>query len=480
MNTILELENIIPQKEFAKFSTPINLKIKSSQHWAFIGPNGAGKSLLIEILLGKYAIKEGKIMYKKKCNNLFNYVKMVAFRNIHSLSKIQNSYYQQRWNMGLDDQTPKVKDLLFKNTDLRWMEYLISIFGIEDLIEKNIDLLSSGELRKFLIIQALSYQPKILILDNPYIGLDTNARQVLDQILIDLKNLHNLQIILLVSEIADISSIITHVLPIKNKTLFPSLPTQDFLLDKKLQNELFPCIKYNKKLIPPSLNQSKDINYKYALQLKSINIRYNNRTILKNLSWKVQKGEKWALSGPNGSGKSTLLSVIAADNPQAYANNIILFDKKRGTGESIWDIKKHLGYISPEMHLYYQKNVSCLEVVGSGFFDTIGLYRKCDKEQVRTSIQWMKTFGIENLKNSSFLTISNGEQRLVLLARVFVKNPSLIILDEPLHGLDMSNKFRVIQIIEEFCDSNKSLIYVTHQKEELPTLINQEFILTKQ
>ena len=479
MNTMVELDNIIPKNEFAKFSTPINWKIAPTQHWAVIGPNGAGKSLLIDILLGKYALQEGKISYTKKFNRLSDFIKIVAFKNIHALSKTQNSYYQQRWNKGLEDETPQVKDLLFKNTDLQWMEYLISLVGIEDLMEKNIDLLSSGELRKFLIIQSLSTKPEILILDNPYIGLDTKARQVLDQVLLDLKNLQNLQVIVLISNIADISPIITHVLPINNKTLFPSKTSKEFLEDKKLQNELFPHINYELKKLPYPSNQPKEISYNYALQLNNINIRYGNRTILKNISWKVKKGEKWALSGPNGSGKSTLLSVIAADNPQAYANDILLFDKKRGTGESIWDIKKHMGYISPEMHLYYQKNVTCLEVVGSGFFDTIGLYRKCDQEQIKVSLQWMEILGIEKLKNSSFLSISTGEQRLVLLARVFVKNPSLVILDEPLHGLDMNNKFRVLQIIEKFCDSSKALIYVTHYKEELPSLINHELSLTK-
>ncbi|WP_220233886.1 ATP-binding cassette domain-containing protein [Apibacter sp. ESL0432] len=479
MNTMVELDNIIPKKEFAKFSTPINWKIAPTQHWAVIGPNGAGKSLLIDILLGKYALQEGKINYTKKFNHLSDFIKIVAFKNIHALSKTQNSYYQQRWNKGLEDETPQVKDLLFKNTDLQWMEYLISLVGIEDLMEKNIDLLSSGELRKFLIIQSLSTKPEILILDNPYIGLDTKARQVLDQILLNLKNLQNLQVIVLISNIADISPIITHVLPINNKTLFPSKTSQEFFEDKKLQNELFPHFNYELKKLPYPSNQPKEISYNYALQLNNLNIRYGNRTILKNISWKVKKGEKWALSGPNGSGKSTLLSVIAADNPQAYANDILLFDKKRGTGESIWDIKKHMGYISPEMHLYYQKNVTCLEVVGSGFFDTIGLYRKCDQEQIKVSLQWMEILGIEKLKNSSFLSISTGEQRLVLLARVFVKNPSLVILDEPLHGLDMNNKFRVLQIIEKFCDPSKALIYVTHYKEELPSLINHELSLTK-
>ncbi len=479
MDTLLKLENIIPQNETVRFSQPINWKINSSQHWAIIGPNGSGKSLLIDILFGKYALKEGKIIYKEKKTCLSNYIKVVAFRNIYSFTKTQDSYYQQRWNIGLNDDTPKVKDILFKNADLKWIKYLIETFRIEDLIEKNIDLLSSGELRKFLIIQTLSTQPRILILDNPFIGLDIQARQVLEEVFQNLKNLKNVQIVLLISDLYDISPIITHILPIKNKEILDSLSINDFLTDKKLQNTLFTISLNDKKFLPNFENQNNQNNYKNALLLNHINIRYGNRTILKDLSWKVVKGEKWLLSGPNGSGKSTLLSVIAADNPQAYANDIILFDKKRGTGESIWDIKKHIGYVSPEMHLYYQKNISCLEVISSGFFDTIGLYRKCNNEQKKISIQWMEALHIEKLKNVSFLTVSTGEQRLVLLARVFVKNPSLVILDEPLHGLDMGNKSHVLRIIEEFCDSHKSLIYVTHQKNEIPTSINHELILTK-
>ena len=154
--------------------------------------------------------------------------------------------------------------------------------------------------------------------------------------------------------------------------------------------------------------------------MKNIHIRYGDRTILKDLNWQVKRGEKWALLGVNGSGKSTLLSLICGDNPQAYANDITLFDRKRGTGESIWDIKKRIGYVSPEMHLYYQKNVRCLDVVGSGFFDTIGLYRKCNPEQENLALEWMKAFNISHLKDISFLNVSSGEQRLVLLVRVFI------------------------------------------------------------
>ena len=199
----------------------------------------------------------------------------------------------------------------------------------------------------------------------------------------------------------------------------------------------------------------------------------------KDLNWTIKRGEKWALLGVNGSGKSTLLSLICGDNPQAYANDITLFDRKRGSGESIWDIKKRIGYISPEMHLYYLKNVKCIDVVGSGFFDTIGLYKKCNAEQEAIALDWMKTLGIEHIKDISFLNISSGEQRLVLLARVFVKNPDLLILDEPLHGLDVVNKQRVKKLIEDFCDKDKSLIYVTHYENEIPGIVDKRLVLTK-
>lgn len=184
--------------------------------------------------------------------------------------------------------------------------------------------------------------------------------------------------------------------------------------------------------------------------------------------------------GPNGSGKSTLLSLICADNPQAYANNLELFGVKRGSGESIWDIKRNIGYVSPEMHHYYLKNVPCKDIVGSGLFDTIGLYRNCNKSQLETVATWMERFGIEKLAEKSFLKISSGEQRLCLLARAFVKEPSLLILDEPLHGLDASNKLKTRQIIDEFCnDASITLIYVTHYPEEMPTCVSKQFLLKK-
>ena len=189
------------------------------------------------------------------------------------------------------------------------------------------------------------------------------------------------------------------------------------------------------------------------IKFNNVTIQYGERTILKDLNWVVLKGEHWSLSGQNGAGKSTLLSLVCADNPQAYANDISLFGHRRGSGESIWDIKKHIGYISPEMHRSYKQNIPAIQIVASGLKDT----------------------------DRKFLEMSSGEQRLVLLARAFVKSPDLLILDEPLHGLDLCNRNLVKTIVDRYMFENpeRTLIYVTHYENELPKCIDNSLYLTK-
>ena len=480
--TLIEIREAIPRFEHLRFFEPINWKLEEKQHWTIIGPNGGGKTLFLDILLGKHALKSGKVSYNNfgdETVSLSSLVKSVAFKDIYSIIDTQNSYYQQRWNKGDEQDVPFVKDLI-NNVDPLWLDMLVEWFSISDLIQKKVNMLSSGELRKFLILRSLMAKPRILILDNPFIGLDALSRVILNDLLVRLSELDGLQIVLVLSNPQDIPEVVTHILPIKDKTVLPVLSRIDFLEDKLFIDSLFSF--ENKTEDISLLNNdytSSSPAFDNAAVLKNIHIKYDDRTILNDINWTIKAGEKWALLGANGSGKSTLLSLICGDNPQSYANDITLFDRKRGTGESIWDIKKRIGYISPEMHLYYLKNIKCLDVVGSGFFDTIGLYRKCSLEQEKTVIDWMRLFKIDHLQDVSFLNVSSGEQRLILLARVFVKNPDLLILDEPLHGLDVANKKRIKRIIEEFCKENRSLIYVTHYEDEIPSVIDKRMVLVK-
>lgn len=476
----IEIANAVLRFEHLQFAKPINWKISKGQHWAILGANGSGKTLLTDTLLGKYALKNGRIIFSDDNGNqqpIANVVKSVAFRDIYSIIDTQNSYYQQRWNKGDEQDVILVKDTI-PEANQSWLAELVGWFGIDDLMQKEVNTLSSGELRKFLIVKSLLSKPRVLILDNPFIGLDAKSRGVLNDLFQRLADFNQLQIILVLSDIKDIPEIITDVIAVKEKSIVGQFKRNEFIEDTTLIDNLFN--KHNNSIIYPLVQtQNEKFKFDNAILLKNISVSYGNRKILNGLDWQVKRGEKWALLGPNGSGKSTLLSLVCGDNPQAYANDITLFDRKRGTGESIWDIKKRIGYISPEMHLYYLKNVKCIDVVASGFFDTIGLYRKYNKEQEDQALEWMDIFGVKHIRDTSFLNTSSGEQRLILLARVFVKNPDLLILDEPLHGLDAMNKLKAKHLIESYCTDNKSLIYVTHYEDEIPDVVSKRLILSK-
>lgn len=475
---IIRLKDIVLRLPELQFAEPIDWTICEGEQWAVVGPNGAGKTLLAGVLQKKYAFRSGEHIFVSG-KPVSEVVKSIAFKDIYSLADCRNSYYQQRWHSTETEDMPTVSEVLSEYKDTENLNELLSLFGISDLLPKKLIFLSSGELRKFLVVRTLLSRPEILILDNPFIGLDAPSRDLLVDMLEKMTELHGTQVILLLSNPADLPDMITDVLPVLNRKCLSPMKREEFLENKELLDELFPDRVSGAIDLP--VNGEKEISaYDVAFRMEKVCIKYGSRTILKDLDWEVKCGEKWSLSGPNGAGKSTLLSLVYADNPQSYANTLYLFDRKRGSGESIWEIKKRIGYVSPEMHLYYMENVPAIQIVGSGYFDSVGLFRKCNAEQEEGALKWMKIFGIDNLKDRSFMTLSSGEQRLALLARAFVKDPDLIILDEPLHGLDISNKKLAASVIESFCSRpGKTLIYVTHYPNELPECVDRHFRLEK-
>jgi len=205
------------------------------------------------------------------------------------------------------------------------------------------------------------------------------------------------------------------------------------------------------------------------MELKKVSVSYNGIKVLSGVDWKILQGQRWALLGPNGAGKTTLLSLIMADNPQAYANEIYLFGRRRGSGETIWEIKSRIGWMSPELQLYYRYGYTCMDVICSGFFDTIGLYRACTESQREAAIEWINLLGLKNYEAHQFHTMSLGEQRLALLGRALVKKPELLVLDEPCQGLDKAHRHYINNILDGLCeDKSLTMIYVTHHLDELP------------
>ncbi len=383
------------------------LDVRKGEHVALVGPNASGKSRLASAFAGRAGAK------------------FITFRDSYGSYGDRNFFMQQRWNLfTLENDAPSVGD-------------------------RPLVTLSSGELRKYQLRRALESGTKVLVIDNPYIGLDPQARKDLTRQLTELSATTTL--VLVLSRVAEIPPFITHVVPVADGQMGEKVPLEAYL----------------DAVLPPAV-----------IRMRGVTISYGERMILDALDWTVREGEHWALTGANGSGKSTLLSLICADNPRAYACDIELFGRPRGSGETIWDIKRNIGYVSPELHRAFQVDAPALDIVASGLFDTEGLFRHPSGEQYACARRWMAEFGIEDLAEKPFLRLSSGQQRLCLVARAFVKDPRLYVLDEPLHGLDEPQRRRVKSLLDRFCGApGKTLLMVTHYPEEYPACIDHSLTL---
>lgn len=480
--SIIKINEGIARHPLHRMKTPINFSLEAGEHLAIVGPNGGGKSELVNTIIGKYPLLMNDVEYDfspRTSRMAYDNIRYMAFRDTYGDTAEGSYYYQQRWNSQDADIYPTVAELMPEGGDPEMRSKLYRLFGIEEMLGKTSILLSSGEMRKFHLTKALIGNPRVLILDNPFIGLDVDTRHQLRQLLETLISESDLQLILVLSKAEDIPSFVTHVVHVEEMICQEKLSLAEYKEKQSLHTvRALDAEKQQRLLTLP--RRTDDIDAERIVELRQVSIRYGERTILNTLDWTVLNGERWALSGENGAGKSTLLSLVCADNPQSYACDITLFDRRRGTGESIWEIKKHIGYVSPEMHRAYLKNLPAIDIVASGLHDSVGLYRRTHPEQLAVCEWWMDMFGIAHLRDRDFLTLSSGEQRLCLLARAFVKDPQLLILDEPLHGLDASNGQLVKEIIDTFCRRpGKTLIMVTHYEEELPTCITNRLHLKK-
>jgi molybdate transport system ATP-binding protein len=235
---------------------------------------------------------------------------------------------------------------------------------------------------------------------------------------------------------------------------------------------------FDSDLLKSLLAKSQQIKFKHILCFEEIKIQYGKKVILENINWKVNPGEKWMLKGDNGSGKSTLISLVLGENPQAYANKIWLFDKKRGSGESIWDIKKNIGFVAPELSRFFPSNQTCLKVVLSGIFDTMGLFKKVSLEQEKLALDWLRLFKIEDTANKLLRHVSLEDQRFILLARALIKVPVLLVLDEASQGMDEYQRILFKKTIDQICTLMPlTLIYVSHYQEDIPDCVDKVFQL---
>ena len=441
---------------------PINLIIRQREQWAIIGHSGSGKTTLAHVFQGKVFYKGALIYHFSENSN--DHIELVEQQHhFKNLTNTSSFYYQQRYNASEAADSITVANALEGYTD---RENWIELLHLNTLLAKPLLQLSNGENKRLQLAKALLAHPALLILDNPFIGLDAEGRKTLHAILgsVCLKGIH----IILITSPAELPACITHVAVLEKGVLLSAQKKQDYLQQPVTVNTIADV---NTALLR-QLQEPAETGFNMAVKMDGVTIRYGEKIILNKINWQVKKGECWNVSGPNGAGKSTLLSLITADNPQAYANKIILFDKQRGSGESIWDIKKRIGFVSPELHLYFEQHATCFEVIASGLFDTIGLFRRLSAEQEEKILLWMRLMELGSFRDKRIYQLSTSQQRMALLARALVKNPPVLILDEPTQGLDEMQTAYFKSLVNEICGSFKTtLIYVSHYTSDLPACI---------
>ncbi len=418
----------------------ISFEVGANDCLAIVGPMGSGKTTLAKALSGRL-FRKGEVWFQG------SFVLYVAQQHhFKNRSNISEFYLQQRFNSSDSDDSYTVREEL---EELDVAEYL-TMFKLDGLLDKPLLQLSNGENKRLQIVKALGQRPDWLLLDNPYLGLDIAGRAVLSAGLSQLQA-QGIRFILFLSG-GDIPEFVNRVYMLRRDIVsIPRLKSGDIKDD--LSSRL--------QLVDP------------IVTLRNVTIRYGSKTILDQFSWTINRGERWVLKGPNGAGKSTLLSLITADNPQSYSQDITLFGRKRGTGESIWDIKRNIGYVSPEMHLYFKETGSSFAVVASGLFDILGVTRKVNVQQTGQVDACLAMFGLGYLRDRPFHTLSTGEQKMILIARAFVKNPPLLILDEPCQGLDPEQVEVLKEVINAIAaSSDMTLIFVSHYAEDVPSCVS--------
>ncbi|MBI4763751.1 MAG: ATP-binding cassette domain-containing protein [Deltaproteobacteria bacterium] len=488
---------------------------RRNEHWAIIGPNGSGKSLLGEALRGQLPLVQGELSYHFRTPPGLMPEESIGHMSFEDRRlDVQEMVVQSRWNSIEEESALLVRDFLsfeqvmeinpFEVRDPDDLERgrferrrrrAMRLSRIEPFLDRTLISLSNGERQRVQLARALCRPLRLLMLDEPFVGLDVGTRKYFHKLLNQLMRTP-LRVLLITARIEDLPRRVTHLLFLREcqviaagpRTKVLALPVVKELLAAGRKTSVShkpadsgPVAAAGKGLLPRARTQKRQprnpggkSSGKPLVQLRKVTVRYEDRVILRDINWTVRAGESWALLGPNGSGKTTLLSLILGDNPQVYGNDMAVFGRQRGSGESVWEIKRRIGWVSPELHLHFDDEATCFEVAASGFYDTIGLFQKPSRQRRAAVLEWLAEFQLLEFVDNPLCALSTGLQRMVLLARALVKRPQLLILDEPCQGLDPAHRDVFLEAVDELIRTGKvTTIYVTHRKEEIPRAVKR-------
>lgn len=425
----------------------VTAEIAEEELIAVIGPNKSGKTRLADILRGEIRHVQGAVSHAIELRQ----IAYSAHSADNTVFHYSDFYYQQRYNTFDEARVDTVGRYLQYDAACGYMSELFNAALPQTLLTTKIIELSSGETRKVLLLKSLFKEAEIHILDNPFSGLDEASIVIFSDLFPKITHQYGKTVILLLND---------NPQKIKFDRIIQlaSKPADKTIQERRLPQSVFFTT-------PP-------VDFHSVLQIENESLKIGERTLIRNLSWKITKGEKWLLKGANGSGKTTLLSLLNADNPIAYRYHFSLFDRRRGSGESIWEIKARIGFISSEIQLYFQGSRTVQDIILSGFSDTMLLNRRLRDEEISQYRRLLEILGLTAIENTPFGRLSSGEKKTVMIARALVKNPPVLILDEPFQDLDPARFHFWRRFLGRCADENRTVIQTAHHDYEILPGVN--------
>jgi len=447
--------------------------------------------MIVQALLGLVPLAAGEIRAPEDSTGpaelpFADSIAVVSPQAQRELVFVEGSFYQSRWHGAFDEGERTVAQLVSQeNVEqinpfevnprrsnrrefARRRRQFVSWLGMETLLKRKVGHLSNGELRKALLLYSLLRSPRLLILDDPYAGLDVATRKKLRGVVQKLMRA-GWPVLLITHRLDEIPALTTHIMRIEDRSVVAHGPRAKML---KLAARRFHTKACPRHRTISQLPLRANSDAKPLVELRNVTIVAGRKRILRGITWTLKQGERWALMGPNGAGKTTLLNLIQGDHPQAYAQNVVLFGCPSHSTQAVWQARRQIGWLSPELYLHYPQQWPVLDVVCSGFFNTLGLHEPCSRRRRAAALQWLENLGLAADARRSFAELSMGQQRTVLLARAMVKWPRLVILDEPCQGLDAVHRHAILAAIDRVvAQTGAGLIFVTHRAGEMPRCI---------
>ena len=458
---MIEIKNVSVSRGTRLLFENLNLTIADDEHVLLTGQSGSGKTLLLELLSGNIHPTSGEVSYsflteqqwEQQYNERKNKILYVPAHALHAFVHGHSLFYQQRYYSMGDEMIPKVKDVLLSDGEQSSFQFP-KTFGLENLWDVEVTRLSNGQLKKLLILKSFSEKiPKLLLLDFPFEGLDIASRKDFSNFLTNIVEAYQTQVVL-VDHHHDVPAFINR-----------KIAQSDFRLTA--WEEFIP-----REVKEDSITQGKVAEHsgQPVVEMKNVSIHYGDKVIINSLNWTIRKGERWALTGKNGSGKTTLFGLIYADHPRAYSEEIHLFGKRRGTGESIWDIKRRIGYLGPEL-------LSFLET-GNNLILAIDLILDRASNKDKRKLEALESFfDAGQYIRKPIRELSSGQLQMVLIITLLMGEEELLLLDEPFQFLDPAQKNKVKQYLLGHLKYNTTLVLISHYEEDLREWTGKRFTL---